>query len=234
MADQSGAYSREVLSWLWAYRQSLTMLDRFDAEGLTQAQATTWDPDVWMRFLGVYGLKRGSHSALRHRSSPIFEAITPILRRSPNPAIDELNVQWADITKRIGAFAKPRKDGSQSELRSMSSKILWFYFPTSMTMYDGYARKALQQICGKKIGPGNYLAEFTKLFAEVRLTIENISLLSDRAYPFPCRVLDQWLWLRGSGEEELRLRQLALSLSLSPLKHVKAVSTDALGLAVDV
>jgi hypothetical protein len=231
MLEQAGTFRKEDLSWIWAYRQALTMLDRFDAEGLAQAKATAWKPDVWMRFLGVYGLKRGAHSALRDRCSLVFEAITPILRQSSNPTIDELNVQWADVTQKIGAFAKLKKDGSRSELRSMSSKILWFYFPSKMTMYDGYARKALQQISGKRIGPQNYLAEFINLFAEVRPTIETVSLLSDRAYPFPCRVLDQWLWLKGSGEEELRLRQLALSLSLAPIRKRECYSAGVLGKA---
>jgi hypothetical protein len=73
-----------------------------------------------------------------------------------------------------------------------------------------------------RVSPENYLMEFRKLFAEKEETINSISSFSDRVYPFKLRVLDQWLWLKGSNDEEVRLAQLAFSLSLAPISKRSA------------
>jgi hypothetical protein len=110
----------------------------------------------------------------------------------------------------------------------MSSKLLWFYQPEFMTMYDEYARRGLAIVrrpggltaSSRGIRPQkNYLQYFEQLFEDKTPEIDRAAMFSDRTCPYPRRVLDQWLWLQGSKDKADYLRVFILPLdraSISP------------------
>ena len=179
----------EQLAWIWAYRQALALMDRFDAEGLCQAEAgeSGWDLDAWSRFLKTYGLRRGRQAELGDKGSRVFMELVPIFKPpvSRSDAVRDLNKRWARGTTAIGRLvAKKKLDGSDPELWAMSSKILWFYQPQMMTMYDDYARKGLAYTCGIQIYPSNYLSEFAKLYKRNEQLIKSLDDFATARIPF--------------------------------------------------
>jgi hypothetical protein len=115
-------------------------------------------------------------------------------------------------------MAKNKTNSGNPKLYSMLSKLLWFYHPTQMTMYDRYAVDALGLVKNCKITPETFLAVFDDLFHEKLPSINTAAVFSDREYPYPRRVLDKWLWLKGSGKEEERLKRFRWSLQRSPIR----------------
>jgi|GEM_PF-2931308 len=217
--------SADLLEWVWAYRQALALLDRFDAEGLDCAATceTDWPEKSWHRFLDTYGLKRGKNAKLRDRRADIFREVVPIIRPPlGNTALEELQQRWREAVDRIGRLCtRKNKNGGDPTLWSLVSKLLWFYQPDLMTMYDEHARKGLHDEYARQalaatyraIKPAkNYLRLFEQLLEKKRADIDRAAKFSDRKYPYPRRVLDQWLWLKGSGDKADRLRAFRLSL----------------------
>ena len=60
---------------------------------------------------------------------------------------------------------KKTKQGDDHKLLSMPAKLLWFYHPNEMTMYDRYTAKGLEMELRCKVRPQNYLEKFNTLFA---------------------------------------------------------------------
>jgi hypothetical protein len=194
----------DTLEWVWAYRQSLCLLDQFDAEGLDCAGAgeTVWASTSWKRFLNTYGLKQGLHASLRDKPQEVFNALAPLFKTplDQNDIVDELTKRWLEGVSQIGKLAKTTKSGFPPKLTSISSKLLWFYHPVKMTMYDQYAAKGLESVIHRKVTPENFLCEFEKIFTEKEADIVKAGNSSDRIYPYPRRVLDQWLWFKGNNK----------------------------------
>lgn len=180
-----------------------------------------WEQGSWIRFLNTYGLKQGLHAGLRHRCGEVFNSLVPIFKpplRAGHVA-EQLTDRWATGVVNIGNLIHKKKaDGTSPQLWSMASKILWFYHPLEMTMFDRYAAKALSQRLGRKITPQCYLSRFEELYGIEEPMISATARFSDRIYPYSRRVLDQWLWLKGSGDEYLYIRQFKQSLMLAPIR----------------
>jgi hypothetical protein len=220
----------DLLEWVWAYRQALALLDRFDAEGLDCAASckADWPETSWRRFLDTYGLKRGKHAELRHRGADIFRALVPIFRPPlrPTGTLRQLQERWQLGVDLIGRLCtRKNKNGGDPTLWSMASKLLWFYQPELMTMYDEYTRKGLAAARREGLAAPNrgaqpqkdYLQYFEQLFENKRPEIDTAAKFSDRTYPYRRRVLAQWLWLKGSGEKADCLAAFRLSLDKAPI-----------------
>ncbi len=100
----------------------------------------------------------------------------------------------------------------------MSAKLLWFYKPEEMTLFDDYVFAAIRQQpgFGELTKPG-YLFAFEKLFSETAVEITEAARFSDRKYPYPKRVLDKWLWLNGNEEKQEFMKRFDRSLERSHL-----------------
>jgi len=209
----------DKLAWVWAYREQLKLLDGFDAEGLHCAE-NGWGDDSWKRFLSTYGLTQGKQAALGNKSETVLAVLTPLFS-APLAATDtaqELTRRWFCAVGEIGTLVPKRKDGTNSELLSLASKLLWFYQPNDMTMYDKYAFNAIRDLYDlEKLKPQDFLSAFEKVFASEMVKITEAADFSDRKYPYPRRVLDKRLWLKGSGKEEEYLKQFRWSLERAPL-----------------
>lgn len=209
--------------WVWAYREQLRLLDGFDSQGLRCAEFE-WDEDSWRSFRNEYALRQGHQAEFGIKREDVIQEVKPIFKvtLSQNSATNSLHDIWHEGVARIGRLAKKkRKDKSDPKLWSMTSKLLWFYHPIEMTMYDRYAAAALKAELGYRITPYNYLQAFEQLLKEKRPSIDAAATLSDRQYPYPRRVLDKWLWLSGSGQKEERLRRFSWSLERAPIRSTR-------------
>jgi hypothetical protein len=131
--------TQDKLAWVWAYREQLSLLDVFDAEGLHCAERQ-WEVASWKRFLRTYRLMRGRHATLRDKSTTVLAALVPLFSAplSATDAARELTRRWLAGTGEIGKLVRQRKDGTNAVLLSMASKLLWFYEPQEMTMFDTF------------------------------------------------------------------------------------------------
>ena len=213
----------DLHEWVWAYRQALAFLDRFDAEWLDRAaRYETWPEESWDRFLDIYGLKRGkSHAELRNRREEIFANLVPIFKEplGPTSTSEQLQHRWQESVKILRKLCtRKKKSGRNPTLWSMASKLLWFYHPKFMTMYDKNASEGLAYQAGLSVPyktskpQENYLQRFEELFKKKRTEIDKAEQFSDRQYPYLRRVLDQWLWLQGSRDKAVFLNAFSLSV----------------------
>ncbi|MGA7077086.1 MAG: hypothetical protein WBQ43_05145 [Terriglobales bacterium] len=219
MTSDASTITTEKREWVWAYREQVKLLDDFDAEGLHCAE-NDWGIASWKRFRRTYGLMQGKHATLGKKSEEVLAVVDPIFRPplTTSDKVEELTQRWDKGIEELGKFVPPRKDGSASELRSMASKLLWFYQPHDMTMFDDFAFRAIRGLPGlKKLKAGDYLVAFEKVFASTAAEIVGASHFSDRKYPYPRRVLDKWLWLNGNKEKPEYMRRFELSLARAPL-----------------
>jgi hypothetical protein len=209
----------DKLAWVWAYREQLALLDLFDGEGLYCAD-NGWNVDSWKLFLRTYGLMRGRHAALRDKSTTVLAVLTPLFNAAlpATNTTQELTRRWLAGTGEIGKLVARRKDGGNAELLSMASKLLWFYQPKEMTMFDKYAFGAIRKFHGfGQLKAQDFLIAFENVFARENAAITEAAQFSDRKYPYPRRVLDKRLWLQGSGKESEYLQRFRWSLERAPL-----------------
>jgi hypothetical protein len=179
-----------------------------------QPQENERNIGAWNRFRSTYGLLQGRHAGLGERSEAVFEALVPIFR-PPLSSVDkvqELTDRWHGGITELGKLVKESMDGTKSELRSMSAKLLWFYQPQDMTMFDDYAFTAIRQQPGfEKLEKPDFLFAFERLFSGKTVEINESARFSDRRYPYPRRVLDKWLWLNGREEKPGYMSRFDLS-----------------------
>jgi hypothetical protein len=217
-----------LLEWVWAYRQALVFLDRFDAEWLNRAESCEiWPEESWHRFLNIYRLKRGkSHAELRNKRAEIFAKLIPIFKEplGPTSKLEQLQQRWQKAVEILGELCMWKtKSGRDPTLWSMTSKLLWFYHPEFMTMYDKNTSKGLAHQPGLSVPykaskpQENYLQRFEELFKKKSTAIDKAEQFSNRQYPYPRRVLDQWLWLQGNRDKEVLVNAFRSSVEKAPI-----------------
>ncbi len=213
--------SCEEVAWIWAYQEALRWLDIFDAESIASAK-NRWARKTWESFMTKYGLRRGKfHPVVLEKTNQVWDALAPILS-PPLPKdcmTDELNFRWEQAVQLVGKLLPPRQDGSPPELWSMTSKLLWFFQPDHMTMYDDFAHKGLRQhVAGRRLRRSEFLARFHEFFETNNNSIRLAETFSNRVYPYHRRVADFRLWLKGkpNNEEEAILKAFRMSLIHAP------------------
>lgn len=215
----------EQLKWIWAYGACLRLQDEFDARGLCCAangwnEQRGWNAERWRRFLGTYGLRQGYHSELRDKGKLVIEAIEPIFKPGlRSDAINDLNERWDAGTAELGRIVTNRKkNGEPIELCSMTSKLLWFYQPDYMTMYDKLAGKGLgMTVRNGRVLRCEYLSAFNSLYETSIISVVEAEKFHSRVVAYKRRVVDQWLWLHGkpNAERESLLENFRMSWELS-------------------
>jgi len=181
---------RSCIEWIWAYREQLKLLDSFDAEAIHGiSQNNNWiDPKStqWNKFLTYYNLTRGYQRSLRGKSFDVFQNVQPILSTPLSchaSKINCLNTKWGDSVEAIGRLSKQTKNHVSPKYWSLTSKLMWFYYPNDMTMYDRDAAKGLAKILKskyKKITHKKYLEKFEELFKDKQHCITQAAKFSDR------------------------------------------------------
>jgi hypothetical protein len=94
------------------------------------------------------------------------------------------------------------KSGKPRRVIPLTSKALWCCYPNDIPIYDDYALRALQvltRLCHFRDPRGDtdyarYLDAWFALYELAKPVIESANL---NGYPFPIRVLDQFLWYLG-------------------------------------
>lgn len=84
---------------------------------------------------------------------------------------------------------------------SATLKAMWFHAPDMAPLYDDYAMKGLRKIYGTRNanGPNDFLKPSYNLLAANEELIEKAKSIWGRSYPHTIRIVDKFLWLKGSG-----------------------------------
>lgn len=217
----------KLLPWVWAYREQLYLMDNNDAVWIDAAQ-NSWPDETLFNFLSSYGLIRGEAAKLfqknnklgrakfQQRCEPLFK---PKLPKSGKT--NELQNRWNRAFTKVGTLASQPNSGTLN-LRSATSKMLWFYQPKDMVMYDRYAREGLAQWARdhdpnikylNEVNGISYLACFDRYYDNhAKSQVFQAEQLFGRQYPYPRRVAEKRLWLKGSGNEDKLLAALKQGL----------------------
>jgi hypothetical protein len=212
---------REKIAWIWAYQEALRLLDKFDAHGLESAKKQ-WSCKTWESFVTTYGLRRGKfHPVVLKESTKVWGKLSKIFRPqlSQDCAMYELNCRWEQSVQVVGKLLTKRRDGNPPELWSMTSKLLWFFQPSQMTMYDDFAKNALRRhFAGRTLRRSEFLSKFEEFYSSNNDSIVFAESISNRIYPYHRRVADIRLWLKGkpNNEEEATLEAFRMSLTHAP------------------
>ena len=203
----------DEIAWSWSINEQVTYYLRHDAFWIDRIKAKTFDSSDFNELLNRYSLKQGiGHAFLRNN----FESIWPWLSALYSPALsdsfNEVNGRWQTATKEL---SQQMSDSGGKQVRSQmlwsaTSKLLWFFHPELCPMYDKFTLRSLNQICAQRRMPvtsGNYMEHFSKLLSEARPKIQKAMALSPYKYIYESRVLDQYLWLIGSGKKEQILKK---------------------------
>lgn len=195
------ALSPEFLEWIWSYRQVFKWFDEFDAAAL-KLNPAEWDGDTQLKFLTTYGLTRGvAHQSLQSNFTRIVDKLHALFgnRLDEGNALNDLNNRWSEGINVVRDIQNGR------DLKSFTSKLLWFYQPKHMTMFDEFARCGLRKWKLSQTAKGalnvnekNFLELFDDFYLGSASWIEAAARYCDRSYPYPRRIADQWLWLNGS------------------------------------
>jgi hypothetical protein len=201
--------SNQDLELMWSCREQLYLFDRHDAFWISQAKGG-WDDDEEQRkFLVSYSLHRGKPgSFLLHNSNKIWKKLSSIYNRPVDEGdTDTINKHWREANTLVNELSKKNsKNHNGFQFHSFTLKLYWFYQPHTLTMFDRYSCKALNN-SDRKVTPENYLEAFEDLYRQHEKRIAKMCSESDRVYKYPRRVLDLWLWLQGSERKDKTMKR---------------------------
>lgn len=207
--------------FLWAVTEQLRILDNDDALLILAVQKGRPGVDAVKRFLENYGLwrwlgMRKNPARLKH----FIDVAEKHFR--PRPAtLPRATGAWCDAVTKFAA-----RDSKQGNYYSAFLKIYWFYHPHVLTMYDTQVRRGLRVTEGElgiqtkdgPVRPENFLYRFDAIFKRLSPDIRDAVRAFNRIYPYERRVLDKYLWLRGTGNENRLIDAFKASLRLTPLR----------------
>lgn len=221
--------SADELPWFWAMQNQIYLFDKHDANWI-EAAGRGWSQvngqDDLYTFLKAYGLIRGPLASLfGNKFNSKRNVFLKICHENFSPPLDvknavkDLSGRWAaalqEVNKCFGVGAV-----------SATSKMLWFYHPEYMVMFDhnnkiGLSKWLVENGCighNKDLDHTNFLSMFSFYFDQIaNKNIEVVRYYFNRKYPYSRRVAEKRLWLAGSGTETETLASLKAGLELLPV-----------------
>ena len=196
------------LAWAWAvYEQECLWLNH-DAEALNEA-TKGWTDAVIKRALRTYGLLRGTGGALfagdkNETNRAELVRLAKYFADQLRPGDGTGNVAiWKGFGAELAISLAP-DNTSEWFLPSATSKFMWFHEPSIVPMYDRYAAAAAKDghmLQSHDIKP-DYFGRCYYLTRQNQNAITRAKETIGSSYPYDIRVLDKWLWLRGSGQQQ--------------------------------
>lgn len=185
------------LEWLWATASQLQLLDAHDAAWVEAVRQNAFTEQDRKEFLRNYRLLRGKSGKFLSKSIHAhWHEYDRICRKDLEFNSAAIFDRWNELVKLMASLR------AEQEAWSFASKLLWFYHPKTTTMFDKQARRALQWYRAGKgkvrtLSHSQYLDTYIDFYT---LHLEHIAgaiRVLGRAYPYPTRVADKWLWLNG-------------------------------------
>ncbi|MCG8507596.1 MAG: hypothetical protein MI741_00060, partial [Rhodospirillales bacterium] len=239
-----GNSSTEVdLGWFWATQMQIHLLDSFDIVWIHAAKSNCWHTGMYRMFFAKYGLMRGKVGSYfsngRNKKAPpakkriaieesdcrFDEFKSSCLNELPNGSAGASLHDYAKAWRNV--VEKYKNEGKYGfEPWSAALKTFWFYRPDAIPMFDNFALAGLRKVLKEcelepersPVTNQNYLENFEVFWTmigqkEARKAIS----LSPRKYPYLMRVVDKYLWLRGSPDKTLILNCFRESLEHTPI-----------------
>lgn len=214
----------DLLRWIWAYSEQIHLFDRHDALWI-QCAELGWEgtdgEEEFSRFLTAYGLRRGGIGNYlkkdEHRKEIISICNGEFKARLSGDHFVDAQDRWNSVVEKLMAKTKATP-------ASLALKTFWFYHPEKLPMYDNNVRNALSRILKKKgilkekIEPNNFLLHFATYLPTVEADVRKAEQYFNRKYLSIPRVVDKYLWLLGSNQEENILEKFRSALKKIPLK----------------
>jgi len=216
----------EKLSWLWAYSEQISLLDRHDAHWINLS-LIGW-PDVELaKFLRTYRLVRGQSGKLvfansnKKNRSQFYQICNAVFQREIG---EHTGPQDADRIWKLAIEATKAKFGDDIGLNSAVSKLLWFYLPASWIMFDRLNRAALatwlkskRHISAKKdLTAATFSDGFEQFYRQEGEEGARFAAgFFNRVYPYNRRVAEKFLWLMGLKDSDRKMVLAAYRASLT-------------------
>ena len=171
-------------------------------------KTTTNRQEVLKRWLQSYGVFQGLGGSER------LAVVTTVLKIADENGCntdlrlspDELFAKFDALHKECCKLARAKKDGSQRDLTSLTSKALWCCYPNAVPLYDRFTQNSvwlisrLANIEPQRNSPPRdkyrpFAAMWFEMYDKVLPIIEEADL---QGYPYRVRIFDKILWIAGA------------------------------------
>jgi hypothetical protein len=112
--------------------------------------------------------------------------------------VEQIIFAFHELESRLKPIAPKTKTGKERDVTSLTSKALWLFYPQTVPIFDGNARRAVEVLrrllrIGSPEDAEPYVA-FLKVWFEIyeRLSLDGLDLPCSRV-----RAVDRWLWYLG-------------------------------------
>jgi hypothetical protein len=163
--------------------------------------------NVLKQWLHSYGVFQGLEDSERSR------VVTKVLEFADGDGCntglrlshDLLIAKFDTLHKECRAIVRTKRDGSQRDLTSLTSKALWCCYPNAVPLYDSFTQHSVWLISRlANIEPPRttppwdryqlFAAMWFKMYDRVLPIIEEADL---QGYPYRVRIFDRILWIAG-------------------------------------
>lgn len=194
-------------AWHWAYKEQITLFYAHDAYWIKCAKrqwGSAGDSEEFRKLLSSYGLIRGKLAPYFAKTETRQKFIDACNQHFSHAKIglpwEELQNIWTSINENL-------LKKLPSKAASATLKLFWFYRPESLPMFDRYTKRGLESIMKQPISPENYLRLFGEFFNKIASPeIDLVEMNMQEKYISRPRVADKYLWLIGSGNATVIMR----------------------------
>lgn len=210
----------EELMWQWAHDEQLRLFDKHDAYYLDELPKENCSDDIRCNFLKDYSLIRGQLAKVLFgkdetentkicRRKQFFKICDDNFKNLRSQGIGNLDkkllLAWENCSKNVQETLK-------FNAPSATSKVLWFYCPKNWIMYDSHNNRALRKIV--KLENTDVVCEKAQFIQRFEKFLENNSPPDStslhRTYPYELRLVEKFLWFKGSQNKCKILRNYKL------------------------
>ncbi len=214
----------DELKWAWAVRMQESLWLAHDSYWVAQAKEGWPDngmgngtyqhgKDAPHAMLKTYGLLRGTHGKLlagkSEEGAGYRKAFLDLAKQKADELVLDNQETNTKVWKEFGQkFRKCRKYPGEVDhwfMPSATLKAMWFFQPDKIPMYDQFANTGLGKKPAQK---GNdspcdtYLKRCNSVLKGNIAAITSAKAVWGSNYPYDIRIVDKYLWLKGSVQPE--------------------------------
>ena len=223
--------SAELLPWVWAVEDQLSLLGRFDAEAIAAANEARDGNrrrllSLVSDFRTVYALKRGQVGIFLQRRAQRFINVCTKHFSQQLTDFGQAQKRWSEVVAELQSG-----DSAAQKFWSPTSKIFWFFHPDLLPMYDYFTLQGLRRVQRehrkvRKLRPAitadNFLDEFDDFLRRSQPLIDQALCAVGRAYPYRPRIAEKFLWIKGQPNGSKILERFGCGLKMAPYRIHRA------------
>ncbi len=202
--------SDNSLAFIWAaYEQEKLWLSQDAAFVDCASRGWTnntggFDDSTAYRMLASYGLLRGKRGTvfagkncaerIRNRDQFMQLAHSHAAELKADQVVNNTQV-WKSLGRELANRVGYNLANGNWFMPSATLKVMWFHRPSIIPMYDSYVCKAL------RVRESKFLNKFMLNYQNCVGHIEDAKRSIGSIYPYNIRIMDKFLWLKGSGSQ---------------------------------